>query len=180
MRVEAFDANEVEFGLYYLKDSKLRARSTAPARFDWQYDLTTNPEDILCEFAYKPSVLDKTSAGGRKKALGRTADMHFVSTTTQHRIHDGFKFKVYAKDTALRPDPVLFDLRDKLIVMASLMGAAEPTEDEESEDEEGTKQPAFDEAEDYLDVDEDMSDDFDTEEDNKGYASDEGGGGGYS
>ncbi|KAK2753201.1 hypothetical protein CKAH01_17604 [Colletotrichum kahawae] len=155
LRVKSFNENEVNLALHYLKDSKLGTRSRGQERYRWENDFTVTPADVL----------DFT-------------DTHVISTATQQQFHDGFTFKAYAEDPKLRPDPTLLDVRDKLAAMASLLGAAEYMDDDDShsDDGEGTRQPVVDEDEDYESVDGDVSDmgeDLYMEGDNCGYDSDE-------
>ncbi|KAH0428646.1 hypothetical protein CcaCcLH18_08912 [Colletotrichum camelliae] len=155
LRVKSFNDNEVNLALHYLKDSKLGTRSRGQERYKWENDFTVTPADVL----------DFT-------------DTHVISTATQQQFHDEFTFKAYAEYPKLRPDPTLLDLRDKMAIMASLLGAAECMDDDDShgDDGEGTRQPVVDEDEDYESVDGDVSDmgeDLYMEGDNYGYDSDE-------
>ncbi|KAI8237428.1 hypothetical protein K4K54_012839 [Colletotrichum sp. SAR 10_86] len=177
LRVKSFNENEVNLALHYLHDSELRNRTRAPARYRWEKDLTVTPADVLFDLTQKPSVLEESSVSGENTTFSGPADMDLVSTATQQHFQDGSTFKVYAEDPKLRPDPILLDLRDKLAVMASLLGAAECIDDDDhGNDSEGTRQLAVDEAEDYQSIDGDISDmgeDLYMDDDNYGYDSDE-------
>ncbi|KAL3297202.1 hypothetical protein RB213_007803 [Colletotrichum asianum] len=144
----------------------------------WENDLTVTPADVLFDLTQKPSVLEESSVSDENTTFSGPADMDLVSSATQQHFQDGSTFKVYAEDPKLRPDPILLDLRDKLAVMASLLGAAEYMDDDDGHgnDSEGTRQSAVDEAEDYQSVDGDISDmgeDLYMDDDNYGYDSDE-------
>ncbi|KAF4813011.1 hypothetical protein CGCTS75_v013869 [Colletotrichum tropicale] len=160
LRVKSFNDNEVNLALHYLHDSELRNRTRAPARYRWENDLTVTPADVLFDLTQKPSVLEESSVSDENATFSGPADMDLVSTATQQHFQDGSTFKVYAEDPKLRPDPILLDLRDKIAVMASLLGAAEYIDDDDDHgnDSEGTRQSAVDEAEDYQSVDGDISD----------------------
>ncbi|KAI8294794.1 hypothetical protein K4K56_001058 [Colletotrichum sp. SAR 10_98] len=158
--------------------SLTRTKTRAPARYRWENDLTVTPADVLFDLTQKPSVLEESSVSGENTTFSGPADMDLVSTATQQHFQDGSTFKVYAEDPKLRPDPILLDLRDKLAVMASLLGATEYIDDDDDHgnDSEGTRQSAVDEAEDYQSVDGDISDmgeDLYMDDDNYGYDSDE-------
>ncbi|KAJ0342387.1 hypothetical protein COL154_011585 [Colletotrichum chrysophilum] len=178
LRVKSFNENEVNLALHYLHESELRNRTRAPARYRWENDLTVTPADVLFDLTQKPSVLGESSVSDENTIFSGPADVDLVSTATQQHFQDGSTFKVYAEDPKLRPDPILLDLRDKLAVMASLLGAAEYMDDDDDHgnDSEGTRQSAVDEAEDYQSVDGDISDmgeDLYMDDDNYGYDSDE-------
>ncbi|KAJ0383050.1 hypothetical protein COL922a_011279 [Colletotrichum nupharicola] len=177
LRVKSFNQNEVNLALHYLHDSELRNRTRAAARYRWENDLTVTPADVLFDLTQKPIVLEESSVSDENTTFGGPADMDLVSTATQH-FQDGSTFKVYAEDPKLRPDPILLDLRDKLAVVASLLGAAEcmDEDDDHSNDSEGTRQSAVDEVEDYQSVDGDISDmgeDLYMDDDNYRYDLDE-------
>ncbi|KAI8311787.1 hypothetical protein K4K61_011466 [Colletotrichum sp. SAR11_59] len=153
-------------------------QTRAPARYRWENDLTVTPADVLFDLTQKPSVLEESSVSDENTTFSGPADMDLVSSATQQHFQDGSTFKVYAEDPKLRPDPILLDLRDKLAVMASLLGAAEYMDDDDGHgnDSEGTRKSAVDEAEDYQSVDGDISDmgeDLYMDDDNYGYDSDE-------
>ncbi|KAI8282725.1 hypothetical protein K4K60_003265 [Colletotrichum sp. SAR11_57] len=160
LRVKSFNENEVNLALHYLHDSELRNRTRAPSRYRWENDLTVTPADVLFDLTQKPSVLEESSVSDENTTFSGPADIDLASTATQQHFQDGSTFKVYAEDPKLRPDPILLDLRDKLAVMASLLGAAEYIDDDDDHgnDSEGTRQSAVDEAEDYQSVDGDISD----------------------
>ncbi|KAF5483260.1 hypothetical protein CGCF413_v015347 [Colletotrichum fructicola] len=178
LRVKSFNENEVNLALHHLHDSELRNRTRAPSRYRWENDLTVTPADVLFDLTQKPSVLEESSVSDENTTFSGPADIDLASTATQQHFQDGSTFKVYAEDPKLRPDPILLDLRDKLAVMASLLGAAEYIDDDDDHgnDSEGTRQSAVDEAEDYQSVDGDISDmgeDLYMDDDNYGYDSDE-------
>ncbi|KAF5502113.1 hypothetical protein CGCA056_v013945 [Colletotrichum aenigma] len=178
LRVKSFNENEVNLALHYLHDSELRNRTRAPARYRWENDLTVTPADVLFDLTQKPSVLEESSVSDENTIFSGPEGVDLVCTATQQHFQDGSTFKVYAEDPELRPDPILLDLRDKLAVMASLLGAAEYMDDDDDHgnDSEGTRQSAVDEAEDYQSVDGDISDmgeDLYMDDDNYRYDSDE-------
>ncbi|KAF3807012.1 hypothetical protein GCG54_00007266 [Colletotrichum gloeosporioides] len=153
LRVRSFNENRVNLAVHYLRDSKLRIRSRAQERYRWENDFTVTPADVL----------DFT-------------DAHVIPTATQYYFQDEFTFKMHAEDRRLRSDPVLLDLRDKIAVMAPLLGATEYIDDDHGNVSEGTRQSPVDEAEDDQSVDGDISDmgeDLYMDDDNYEYDSDE-------
>ncbi|EQB52334.1 hypothetical protein CGLO_08063 [Colletotrichum gloeosporioides Cg-14] len=153
LRVRSFNENRVNLAVHCLRDSKLRIRSRAQERYRWENDFTVTPADVL----------DFT-------------DAHVISTAIQYYFSDEITFQMHAEDRRLRSDPVLLDLRDKIAVMASLLGATEYINNDHGNGSEGSRQSAVDEAEDYQSVDGDISDmgeDLYMEDDNYGYDSDE-------